>query len=116
MRIDPRGTMERQMRPAMEAEIREELQAALHREMMEKLNSVGIILTDDQKAKLITQVDEEENQVVLDLQRNTANLTGLDALKASRAIDMGTASLQPVGRLEGIVGTDRLTNSAASGS
>jgi hypothetical protein len=52
MRIDPRGTMQREMTPEIEARVKSELEASLRAELEKKLNSIGVVLTDEQKAMM----------------------------------------------------------------
>jgi len=115
MKIDPAGTMADTMRPRVEAEVRTQLEAELNSTMLEKLNSIGVQLSDEQIAALKAQApvvttDPNTSVNVTD----AGKLSGLDRLKGLLpSIKTPTATIIPQSpQLGGIVGTDQLGGGA----
>ncbi len=127
MITDPRGTIQAELRPVMEEEIKEQLQKELHATLEARLNSAGVVLTDDQKEKLFQQEFAEEQQQEADAlagQSDQDRIAGTDALARLRAnfgggIKSGSGTIigegSPApGTLGGITGTDKLATAADS--
>jgi hypothetical protein len=125
MKIDPRGTMEKQLTPEIESRVRVELEVELRKQLEKKLSVLGTDLTQEQKdifLKLMDQPVPEEQ-----LNRDAKSIAQTDALQRLRAasqegVRSGTGTVrvntagttQDVPSLKGIVGTDRLPNQADS--
>jgi hypothetical protein len=126
MRIDPKGTMTREITPEIEQRVRVELTAELTEAILHKLSSVGIQLTEEQTKALKPKSDTPE-----EVTHDEANLKAVDAMERIKAKlgkgittksgtvfaghALNTQSHYPVGvPLQGIVGTDRLPNAATS--
>jgi hypothetical protein len=121
MKIDPRGTMEKQLTPEIEAKLRVELEVQLRKELEKKLSTLGVDLTEEQKQVLMA-VDRQE-----DKERDAKSIAQTDAIQRLRAASQGgvrsgsgtvrvntAGTTQDVPSLKGIVGTDRLPNQADS--
>lgn len=115
MKMDPKGTMTRQITPQIEARVRQELEIELRNSFEEKLNSIGIVLTDEQRAAM--QRKEQESvaaETDSDKLKNT-DVTSLLRARMTASVRDGGATVGPVGPvLGGIVGTDKIVNSAES--
>jgi hypothetical protein len=135
MRVDPRGTMIREVTPEIEARVKQELEIELKNSIREKMNTVGITLTDEQKEVLMRIMggDSVENTDPVEENVGPATPTMTDAEKLARtdalnklrgdfggALSSGkdkvilTSSQQASLQQSSIVGSDRTTAGVAT--
>jgi hypothetical protein len=106
MMVNPRGTIIEEVKAEIEQQTRNQLTA--------ELQSLGIQLTDDQKAALekLREKDEQSKEA-LDASK-IAGISALDRLKASVQSGTGKISFNSPapGPLQGIAGTDKMATAA----
>lgn len=125
MRMDPRGTMQKELTPAIEARVRTELEVELRQSMEERLSSLGIVLSDEQKQKLHEAEETKNSANDLGTGAGTSDeskLLGSDSLAALRnrlgaGVSTGTGTMFAgntggASILGGISGTDKTVNTA----
>lgn len=134
MRVDPRGTMIREVTPEIEARVKQELEIELKNSIREKMNTVGISLTDEQKEVLMrimdskqpdhTEAEESHQSAASTPMTDAEKLARTDALNKLRG-DFGGAlnsgkdkviltSSQSTLQQSSIVGSDRTTAGVAT--
>lgn len=125
MRVDPRGTMEKQLTPEIEDRVRAELQIELQKSFEEKLRSVGVQFTEEQMQKFLGNENPgaEATSTTTATTDDPSKIAGLDAIQRLRTnlstgVQTGTATIYPSSAggasvLGGIVGSDKTTNFAA---
>lgn len=120
MRIDPQGTLAKEITPAIEANMKTRLEVELRQILEAKMNTLGVTLTDEQKAELFG-LTGHPNQPELSVEANKSqeNIAGIDALaRLQEAIKSGTGNVTMTSQtpvLQGIAGSDKTTTGIAAG-
>lgn len=115
MRVDPKGTMAREMTPALEEKIRTQLEIDIKKAMEDKLNTLGISLTQEQQDQLFAARTSETNLAGVDaLSRLSSGFTGAMVKTDSASVTMQASDSDLVSRLKGIAGSDKTTTGIAS--
>jgi hypothetical protein len=109
MKVDPKGTMAREMTPGIEAKVRAELEITLRAEMEKKLNTVGIVLTDEQR-----EVFQKLVVPPLDPLDDAKKLASTDVVSRLSGAFTGGIKSGSGTILGGVAGTDKTTNFAPS--
>lgn len=111
MRTNPRGTIEDQLRPQIEADIRDKLDAELEAMLAAKLSQVGYSnMSDEQKTFVVAEMVADKTAAL-----KIAGTDALSKLQAMRAdkVDVGGGTMYSgSSALQGIVGTDKLPTAA----
>lgn len=113
MRVDPQGTIKAQVTPEIEAKVRVELEVELRNSFEEKLNTLGIALTEEQKVALRKDLEHQPvaglTEEVDSSAANIAGTTLLDKLRNSQGIQSGSGTVfpNPGPVLQGISGSDK---------
>jgi hypothetical protein len=117
MRVDPRGTMAKEMTPDIETRIRQELKLELEKEFERKLNSLGVGLTDEQKKRLEEDRIQREKEAGILSNDDQKKLQSMDAAERLNSqftggIKTQGATIIPSGasQLPGIQGSDKTTS------
>lgn len=120
MRVDPKGTLAKEITPEIEQRVRTELEVSLRSSWEKQLNSIGVTLTAEQletmKQMAHTQVEEQAAQ---EESKDPGKIASLDALSRLRAnfeggIKTGTGTLLMGQGLQqsSIGGSDKTVNFA----
>lgn len=114
MKVDPQGTIKAQVLPEVEAEVRVKLEVELRDSFEERLNTLGVVLTEEQKAKLKEGLEQPVVPGLQEPEQNisAANIAGtklVDRLKGGKGIQSGTGTVfpNPGPTLQGISGSDK---------
>lgn len=126
MRIDPKGTMKRQLTPAIEAEVRANLETELRELMQKRAEEAGIQLSPEQLTILsggkeppseeasvtssVTETEEDNSGANLAGLEALARLRGMASVKSGNDTVLMTGSVAPLG---GIVGSDKIAGASA---
>lgn len=119
MRIDPQGTLAKEITPAIEANMKTRLEVELRQIMEAKMNTLGVSLTQEQKDALFSYMPVAEQADLPMSNSSQENIAGIDALaRLQEAIKSGTGnvSLSQPPTLQGIAGSDKTTTGIAGAS
>lgn len=105
MRIDPQGTMENKLTPQIEQKVRAALDAELRATLEQRLSSMNIELSTEQREALLSSMNTPAPDV-----QATSQQAALDRLDVNTPVESMKPNL--ANRLQGIVGTDRIPNAA----
>lgn len=89
MRMDPKGTVAKEITPQIESQLRVELETKIRNEMLARMSQAGVVMNDEQKAKVAGEevMDTEPAIQQVDARTRIAALRGENGEK-----------VQPVGQ------------------